>query len=129
PALQTLSLALGSPNPFPPSPGVPQFMEIGFVDGIPFARYDSERGRAEPLTQWIKDGVDPEYWDEQTQNAVGSQHVDAVNLKTVQERYNQSRREWGICLHTRQRLYGCELMSDGSVRGYLRNAYNGQDFI
>uniref|UniRef100_A0A8D2PSN5 MHC class I-like antigen recognition-like domain-containing protein n=1 Tax=Zosterops lateralis melanops TaxID=1220523 RepID=A0A8D2PSN5_ZOSLA len=41
-----------------PSPGVPQFMAIGFVDGIPITRYDSERGRMEPLTQWMKDGVD-----------------------------------------------------------------------
>ncbi|TRZ07586.1 hypothetical protein HGM15179_019525 [Zosterops borbonicus] len=50
-----------------PSPGVPQYTSIGFVDGIPFTRYDSERGRLEPLTQWMKDGVDPEYCDEQTQ--------------------------------------------------------------
>uniref|UniRef100_A0A8D2P3H4 MHC class I-like antigen recognition-like domain-containing protein n=1 Tax=Zosterops lateralis melanops TaxID=1220523 RepID=A0A8D2P3H4_ZOSLA len=76
-----------------PSPGVPQFMAIGFVDGIPFVRYNSERGQMEPLTQWMKDGAEPEYWDGQTQRVVRKQHVHARNLKTVQERYNQSRRE------------------------------------
>ncbi|KAL2309089.1 hypothetical protein Nmel_005268 [Mimus melanotis] len=38
-----------------PSPGVPEFMTIGYLDGIPFMRYNSEWGRAEPLTQWIED--------------------------------------------------------------------------
>ncbi|XP_077645130.1 class I histocompatibility antigen, F10 alpha chain-like isoform X2 [Lonchura striata] len=107
-----------------PSPGVPQYMEIGFVDGIPFTRYDSERGRAEPLTQWIKDGAEPGYWDRQTQIGVESQHVDARNLETLRERYNQSGG-----LHTRLRVYGCDLLSDGTVHGSYRSGYDGRDFI
>ncbi|NXE71684.1 HA1F protein, partial [Calcarius ornatus] len=107
-----------------PSPGVPRFMEMGFVDGIPFTRYDSERGRMEPLTQWIKDGAEPGYWERETQNSVRSQHVAAIDLETLRERYNQSGG-----LHTRLRVYGCELLSDGSVRGSYRNGYDGRDFI
>ncbi|NXV07930.1 HA1F protein, partial [Cettia cetti] len=107
-----------------PSPGIPQFLSIGFVDGIPFVRYDSERGRAEPLTQWMKDGAEPGYWDRETQIGVGSQHVHAVNLETLRERYKQSRG-----LHTVQRLYGCDLLSDGSIRGSDRFGYDGRDFI
>ncbi|XP_059347021.1 class I histocompatibility antigen, F10 alpha chain-like isoform X6 [Ammospiza nelsoni] len=107
-----------------PSPGIPQYMDIGFVDGIPFTRYDSERGWAEPLTEWVKDGVDPEYWDRETQIAVRRQHVNARNLETLRERYNQSGG-----LHTVLRLYGCELLSDGSVRGSFRDGYDGRDFI
>ncbi|XP_064593998.1 class I histocompatibility antigen, F10 alpha chain-like isoform X2 [Zonotrichia leucophrys gambelii] len=107
-----------------PSPGIPQFMAIGFVDGIPFVRYDSERGRAEPLTQWIKDGVEPEYWERETQTSVRYQHVFARSLETLREQYNQSRG-----LHTRLRVYGCELLSDGSVRGSYRDGYDGRDFI
>ncbi|XP_074386021.1 class I histocompatibility antigen, F10 alpha chain-like isoform X3 [Zonotrichia albicollis] len=107
-----------------PSPGIPQFMITGFVDGIPFTRYDSERGRAEPLTQWMKDGVEPEYWERQTQIGVGWQHIDARNLEILRERYNQSGG-----LHTRLWVYGCELLSDGSVRGSYRDGYEGWDFI
>ncbi|XP_074386023.1 class I histocompatibility antigen, F10 alpha chain-like isoform X5 [Zonotrichia albicollis] len=107
-----------------PSPGIPQYMDIGFVDGIPFTRYDSERGRSEPLTQWMKDGVEPEYWDRETQIAVGNQHVAARNLETLRERYNQSRG-----LHTCLRIYGCELLSDGSIGGSHRYSYDGRDFI
>ncbi|NXJ72166.1 HA1F protein, partial [Rostratula benghalensis] len=31
--------------------------------------------------------------------------------------------------HTWQRMYGCELLEDGSSRGYLQDAYDGRDFI
>ncbi|NXY39216.1 HA1F protein, partial [Pomatorhinus ruficollis] len=32
-------------------------------------------------------------------------------------------------LHTIQRLYGCDLLSDGSVGGSYRDGYDGQDLI
>ncbi|XP_037982210.1 class I histocompatibility antigen, F10 alpha chain-like [Motacilla alba alba] len=107
-----------------PSPGVPQYMAIGFVDGIPFMRYDSERSRAEPLTQWIKDGVEPGYWERQSQLYARSQHMYARNLGTLRERYNQSRG-----LHTLLRGVGCDLLSDGSIRGSYQVGYDGRDFI
>ncbi|XP_063281007.1 class I histocompatibility antigen, F10 alpha chain-like isoform X2 [Prinia subflava] len=107
-----------------PSPGVPQFMSTGFVDGIPFVRYDSERGRAEPLTQWMKEGAEPGYWDRETQINERNQHMDIVSLETLRDRYNQSRG-----LHTMQRLAGCDLLSDGSVRGSYRDGYDGRDFL
>ncbi|NXQ72697.1 HA1B protein, partial [Quiscalus mexicanus] len=66
-----------------PSTGIPQFMAIGFGDGIPFVRCDSERGRTEPLTQWIKDGVEPGYWDRETQKFVGHQHTFVEDLETL----------------------------------------------
>ncbi|NXQ42473.1 HA1K protein, partial [Catharus fuscescens] len=66
-----------------PSPGIPQYTTIGYVDGTPFARYDSERGRVEPLTQWMKDGAEPEYWDRSTQICKWHQHVHARDLETV----------------------------------------------
>ncbi|XP_077047219.1 uncharacterized protein LOC129132041 [Agelaius phoeniceus] len=58
-----------------PSPGIPQFMSIGYLDGIPFTRFDSERGWVEPLTQWIKDGAEQEYWERETQISVKNQHI------------------------------------------------------
>ncbi|XP_066427197.1 class I histocompatibility antigen, F10 alpha chain-like isoform X2 [Molothrus aeneus] len=107
-----------------PSPGIPRYMSIGYLDGIPFTRYDSERGRAEPLTQWIKDGVEQEYWDSVTQISVGNQHISARDLEILRERYNQSRG-----LHTNLIVRGCDLLSDGSVRGSERYSYDGRDFI
>ncbi|TRZ05562.1 hypothetical protein HGM15179_021545, partial [Zosterops borbonicus] len=85
-----------------PSPEIPQFMIVGFVDGIPFVRYDSERGWAEPLTQWMKDGAEPGYWDSQTQKAERWQHRNARKL---------------------------EILQDRSVRGAFQHGYDGWDFI
>ncbi|NXL13463.1 HA1F protein, partial [Setophaga kirtlandii] len=107
-----------------PSPGIPQFTSMGYLDGIPFTRYDSERGQREPLTQWIKDGAEPGYWEERTQRDVKNQHINARDLETLRERYNQSRG-----LHTRLWVCGCELLSDGSTRGFLREGYDGRDHL
>ncbi|XP_030331222.1 class I histocompatibility antigen, F10 alpha chain-like [Strigops habroptila] len=107
-----------------PSPGVPQYQEVGYVDGNPFVRYDSESQRVEPQTHWIEANVDQEYWDRQTQIARSSQQIDSGNLDTARDRYNQSRGG-----HTLQRMYGCDLLDDGSTRGYRQLAYDGKDFI
>ncbi|KAM9266808.1 class I histocompatibility antigen, F10 alpha chain-like [Cariama cristata] len=107
-----------------PSPGVPRFMEVGYVDGTPFVRYDSEMGKMEPRVDWMRGAVDPQYWDGETQSAKQSQEVNRVDLNTLRSRYNQS---GGA--HTLQRMYGCDLLEDGSVRGYRQVAYDGRDFI
>ncbi|XP_071415810.1 class I histocompatibility antigen, F10 alpha chain-like isoform X2 [Pithys albifrons albifrons] len=107
-----------------PSPGVPQFLSMGFLDGIPFVRYDSEQGRVEPQTPWMEKGAEPGYWDEETEINEGNQHWAADNLEILRGRYNQSGG-----LHTLQRVVGCALLSDGTVRGSFRHGYDGQDFI
>ncbi|XP_071415745.1 class I histocompatibility antigen, F10 alpha chain-like [Pithys albifrons albifrons] len=107
-----------------PSPGIPQFTSMGFLDGIPFVRYDSERGRMEPQTPWMENGAEPGFWDRQTEINKRNQHVAAANLETQQGRYNQS---GGV--HTRQQVSGCDLLSDGTVRGSFRIGYDGRDFI
>ncbi|XP_071415893.1 class I histocompatibility antigen, F10 alpha chain-like [Pithys albifrons albifrons] len=107
-----------------PSPGIPQYMIMGFLDGIPFVRYDSERGRMEPQTPWMEKGPEPGYWDRQTEINKRNQHVAAANLETQRGRYNQS---GGV--HTRQQVSGCDVLSDGTVRGSFRIGYDGRDFI
>ncbi|NXC60556.1 HA1F protein, partial [Aleadryas rufinucha] len=66
-----------------PSPGVPQFVSMGYLDGIPFDRYDSERGQTVPLTPWMAAGAEPGYWDRQTEISKGNQQVAARNLETA----------------------------------------------
>ncbi|XP_071415828.1 class I histocompatibility antigen, F10 alpha chain-like isoform X2 [Pithys albifrons albifrons] len=107
-----------------PSPGVPQFMEMGFLDGIPITHYDSERGQVEPQTLWMEKGPELEYWDGQTEINKRNQHVTADDLETLRGRYNQSGG-----LHTWQRVVGCDVLSDGTVRGSFRYGYDGRDFI
>ncbi|NXF00205.1 HA1F protein, partial [Menura novaehollandiae] len=107
-----------------PGPGMPQYLSMGYLDGIPFDRYDSERGRAEPLMPWMEAGVEPEHWDRVTQTCERNWHVNVADLETLRGRYIQSRG-----LHTLQWVSGCDLLPNRSVRGSRWYGYDGQDFI
>ncbi|GAB0201615.1 class I histocompatibility antigen, F10 alpha chain-like [Grus japonensis] len=117
-----------------PSPGVPQFVSVGYVDGNLIARYDSETGRAVPGADWMRDNLDQRYWDGQTQIGQNNQQVNRVNLDTLRDRYNQSGSECGLGRGSVgpthwQCMVGCDLLEDGSTRGYSQFAYDGRDFI
>ncbi|XP_061300306.1 LOW QUALITY PROTEIN: class I histocompatibility antigen, F10 alpha chain-like [Pezoporus flaviventris] len=107
-----------------PSPGVPRYQDMGYVDGSPFVRYDSESKRYQPRTQWIEANVDQEYWVEQTRIGQSNEQISYSNLNTVRDRYNQSGRA-----QTLQRMSGCDLLDDGSIKGYSEDTIDGQDFI
>ncbi|NXS50432.1 1B18 protein, partial [Balaeniceps rex] len=66
-----------------PSPGVPQFVAVGYVDGNPMVRYDSKMGRTVPRADWVKGAVDPQYWDRNTQIAQSTQQAYSVGLETL----------------------------------------------
>ncbi|NWU05827.1 HA1F protein, partial [Cephalopterus ornatus] len=107
-----------------PGPGLPRYVGVGFVDGTPFARCDSERGRVEPQTLWVEAGAEPGYWDTETWLSERYRRWEAAHLERLQSWYNQSGG-----LHTLQVVSGCDLLSNGSVRGPYRQGYDGRDFI
>ncbi|XP_065715833.2 class I histocompatibility antigen, F10 alpha chain-like [Patagioenas fasciata] len=107
-----------------PSQGVPQFVSVGYVDGNPISRYGSDTGRVVSQADWMAANLDQEYWDSETQIGLGNQQYYRVSLDNVRGYYNQSR---GV--HTLQRMIGCDLLEDGSTRGYYQFAYDGKDYI
>ncbi|XP_043383845.1 H-2 class I histocompatibility antigen, Q9 alpha chain isoform X2 [Chelonia mydas] len=107
-----------------PGPGVPAFSIVGYVDGELINHYDSETGRMEPRTEWVKGAVDAQFWERNTQLARGEQPTFRADLDTLRGRYNQS-----AGFHTLQRMYGCELRDDGSKGGFYQYAYDGRDFL
>ncbi|KAM9263851.1 class I histocompatibility antigen, F10 alpha chain-like isoform 2-T2 [Morus bassanus] len=107
-----------------PSPGVPRFTVVGYVDQNAFVRYDSEMRKMKPRAQWMAANADQQYWESQTQIGESNQEVTRGNLDTALRRYNQS---GGA--HTLQHMYGCDLLEDGSTRGFYQEAYDGRDFI
>ncbi|KAH0630659.1 hypothetical protein JD844_013921 [Phrynosoma platyrhinos] len=48
--------------------GVPQYVEVGYLDGQPIERYDSVAGKMQPLVPWMNHSVAvvEKYWDFQT---------------------------------------------------------------
>ncbi|XP_064359733.1 class I histocompatibility antigen, F10 alpha chain-like [Dromaius novaehollandiae] len=106
-----------------PSPGLPAFISVGYVDGELIDRYDSEMQRVVPGAAWMEqEGQD--HWDEETRINQDCQETFRVYLDTLQKRYNQS---GGY--HTVQRTYGCDLLEDGGTRGFMQLGYDGKDFI
>ncbi|XP_074932542.1 class I histocompatibility antigen, F10 alpha chain-like [Phalacrocorax aristotelis] len=107
-----------------PSPGVPQFTIVGYVDQNRFMHYDSDIGKDEPRAQWMVANMDQQFWDSETRKSHYWQRFYRMDFDTLQRRYNQS---GGT--HTWQRMAGCDLLEDGSTRGFYQEAYDGRDFI
>ncbi|XP_059583643.1 major histocompatibility complex class I-related gene protein-like isoform X1 [Alligator mississippiensis] len=107
-----------------PSPDVPGFTAMSYVDDQQILHYDSERQREEPRGDWVQGAVDPDFWDMETRSLQQWQKRFKQNLVTLRYRYNQTRGS-----HTLQFMYGCEVGEDGSTGGYMQVGYDGGDFI
>ncbi|NWR82171.1 HA1F protein, partial [Centropus unirufus] len=109
-----------------PSPGLPEFVIVGYVDGNLITRYDSNTRRAVAGADWMAANLGQEYWDDVTGISQRNEEIFHVDQNTLRERYNQSGGEW---VRTYQWMYGCDLLADGSTKGYSQEAFNGKDFI
>ncbi|XP_030045126.1 major histocompatibility complex class I-related gene protein-like [Microcaecilia unicolor] len=107
-----------------PDPGYPEFYSVGYVDEKLIDWYDSVTQRDESRAQWMAEKEGQEYWETQTQKLRGWQQNFKASIRTLMDRYNQSR---GV--HSWQLMYSCERDRDGSTRGFSQYAYDGQDFI
>uniref|UniRef100_A0A8D1FAR7 MHC class I-like antigen recognition-like domain-containing protein n=1 Tax=Sus scrofa TaxID=9823 RepID=A0A8D1FAR7_PIG len=74
-----------------PDRGDSRFIAVGYVDDTQFVRFDNYalNPRMEPRAPWIEK-AEQKYWDEETQNAMGSAQTFRVNLKNLRGYYNQS---------------------------------------
>ncbi|NXX86229.1 HA1K protein, partial [Urocolius indicus] len=66
-----------------PSPWLPQFMSVMYVDGTLISHYNSETGRKVPRVKWMEANMDPEYWDRGTQVCKHTEQIFHVNLDDV----------------------------------------------
>ncbi|XP_061669658.1 H-2 class I histocompatibility antigen, Q9 alpha chain-like [Syngnathoides biaculeatus] len=105
----------------------PAYVEVGYVDGVAFVRYDSDRKKAQAQQDWMEEiaADDPDYWETETQRNVVNENVFRVNIGIAQERFNHT---GGV--HVLQWMFGCEWNDEnGQVDGWNRHSYDGEDFI
>ncbi|XP_058022383.1 major histocompatibility complex class I-related gene protein-like isoform X2 [Ahaetulla prasina] len=109
-----------------PRQELPHFVVRGYVDDQVFTYYDSHSRKFQPGVSWMEkvEEEDPQYWDRYTQILRNEEQLFRGNLETLRSRYNQSEG-----FHMWQLTYGCELLADGSKRGFAQYGYDGRTFI
>ncbi|XP_057683798.1 class I histocompatibility antigen, F10 alpha chain-like [Corythoichthys intestinalis] len=108
-------------------PSFPEYLEVGYVDGVQITHYDCKSRKYRPKQEWMNKITveDPDYWERVTQINIHEEQVHKVNIETAKERFNQT---GGV--HMFQVMYGCEWDDEtGEVDGWQHYAYDGEDFI
>ncbi|XP_057696073.1 class I histocompatibility antigen, F10 alpha chain-like [Corythoichthys intestinalis] len=108
-------------------PNFPEYLSVGYVDGVQISHYDSESRTAKAKQEWMKiiTAEEPRYWEKQTYMNTVNQDNAKDNIKILQERFNQTGG-----LHMIQHMFGCQWDDEtDQVDGWYHMSYNGEDFI
>ncbi|XP_061784190.1 major histocompatibility complex class I-related gene protein-like isoform X2 [Nerophis lumbriciformis] len=108
-------------------PNFPEYVSVGYVDGVEIIYYDSNIRKAESKQDWMNKitAEDPNYWQRVTERNVVREHVYKYNIETLKKRFNQT---GGV--HTFQKMSGCEWNDEtDEVKGWEQISYDGEDFI
>ncbi|KAK7879599.1 hypothetical protein WMY93_033693, partial [Mugilogobius chulae] len=105
----------------------PEYISVGYVDGLEISHYDSNTKREVPKQKWMEKITeeDPQYWDRETQMNLNDEQIFKVNTETVKQRLNQTQGS-----HIHQWMYGCEWDNEtNEINGYYQFGFDGEDFI
>ncbi|XP_077362122.1 major histocompatibility complex class I-related protein 1-like [Festucalex cinctus] len=108
-------------------PNFPEYLEVGYVDGVQIVRYDSKSRKLRAKQDWMNKitAEEPHYWERWTERSFGHEHVEKVNIEIAKERFNQT---GGV--HMIQRMSGCEWDDEtDEVDGWEHLSYDGEDFL
>ncbi|XP_072769693.1 major histocompatibility complex class I-related gene protein-like [Nerophis lumbriciformis] len=116
-------------------PNFPEFVSVGYVDGVEISYYDSNIRKAESKQDWMNKitAEDPKYWQRVTEINVGNELITKHNLEVLKKLFNQTGVYNTLCVsgvHIVQRMSGCEWNDEtDEVKGWQQEGYDGEDFI
>ncbi|XP_043995178.1 H-2 class I histocompatibility antigen, Q10 alpha chain-like [Gambusia affinis] len=111
-------------------PGLHEFTAMGLLDNRMIDYYDSDNQMKVPKQAWMKEHLEPEYWEKGTQSRKSKQQWFKVNIDILMKRMRQNDTD----THVLQWRHGCEgeTQPDGTmqfVRGMDMYSYDGNDFL
>ncbi|XP_050925209.1 H-2 class I histocompatibility antigen, Q9 alpha chain-like [Lates calcarifer] len=111
-------------------PGIHEFTAMGMLDGRMIDYFDSDNPKKVPKEKWMKENLQPDYWEKGTQSRQSKQQWFKVNIGILKERMRQNDSD----IHVLQWMHGCEgdVQSDGNLkfhRGMDMYSYDGNDFL
>ncbi|PWA33347.1 hypothetical protein CCH79_00014122, partial [Gambusia affinis] len=71
-------------------PGLHEFTAMGLLDNRMIDYYDSENQMKVPKQAWMKDHLEPEYWEKGTQSRKSKQQWFKVNIDILMKRMRQN---------------------------------------
>nr|XP_061820629.1 uncharacterized protein LOC133609140 [Nerophis lumbriciformis] len=108
-------------------PNFPEYVSVGYVDGVEISYYDSNIRKTESKQDWMNKitAEDPKYWQIDTEINVRHELIAKHNLEVRKKRFNQT---GGV--HIVQWMYGCEWNDEtDEVKGWQQEGYDGEDYI
>uniref|UniRef100_A0A672YU76 Ig-like domain-containing protein n=1 Tax=Sphaeramia orbicularis TaxID=375764 RepID=A0A672YU76_9TELE len=114
----------------PKIPGIHEFTAMGILDSRVIDYFDSTTQVKTPKTHWMRERLEPEYWEKGTRSRKSKQQWFKVNLDILKERMNQTDDD----IHVLQWRHGCEGVKKGNglleySQGLDMYSYDGDDFL
>uniref|UniRef100_A0A672YSI6 Ig-like domain-containing protein n=1 Tax=Sphaeramia orbicularis TaxID=375764 RepID=A0A672YSI6_9TELE len=114
----------------PKIPGIHEFTAMGILDSRVIDYFDSTTQVKTPKTHWMRERLEPEYWEKGTRSRKSKQQWFKVNLDILKERMNQTDND----IHVLQWRHGCEGVKKGNgsleySHGLDMYSYDGNDFL
>ncbi|KAM9033847.1 major histocompatibility complex class I-related gene protein isoform X1 [Sarcophilus harrisii] len=100
------------------------FSVLGYLNDELFFYYDSKSQTPEPRGIWLDSIMKTDTWKTENSNVKEIIKAFRIIMGKVMEQSDQNTDS-----HTFQEILGCELHKDGSIRGFLRFGYDGEDFL
>ncbi|XP_036436914.1 class I histocompatibility antigen, F10 alpha chain-like isoform X2 [Colossoma macropomum] len=113
-----------------PLPGIYEFTALGLLDDREIDYYNSKDQVKVPKQDWLKEKMQPDYWDKGTQSRKSKEQWFKVNVDILMQRMRHTN---NTDLHVLQWRHGCEIdEAEGNVKflkGIDEYSYDGKEFL